>query len=63
MRSLHTIEVQLVFNNTRRVGSLISQRDDAYALADKVSAVGDWLERATRTCRRYRRGSLLRCPT
>jgi para-nitrobenzyl esterase len=38
MRSPHTIEVQFVFNNIARGGSLISKRDDAYALADKVSA-------------------------
>jgi para-nitrobenzyl esterase len=38
MRSPHTIEVQFVFNNIARGGSLISKRSDAYTLADKVSA-------------------------
>jgi para-nitrobenzyl esterase len=38
MRSPHTIEVQFVFNNIARGGGLISQRREAYALADKVSA-------------------------
>ncbi len=38
MRSPHTIEIQFVFNNIARGGSLIAQRPDAYALADKVSA-------------------------
>jgi para-nitrobenzyl esterase len=38
MRSPHTIEIQFVFNNIARGGSLISQRRDAFALAEKVSA-------------------------
>jgi para-nitrobenzyl esterase len=38
MRSPHTIEIQFVFNNIALGGSLISQRRDAYALAEKVSA-------------------------
>ncbi len=38
MRSPHTIEVQFVFNNIALGGPLISQRKDAYALAEKVSA-------------------------
>ncbi len=38
MRSPHTIEVQFVFNNIKIGGTLISNRPDAYLLADKVSA-------------------------
>lgn len=38
MRSPHTIEVQFVFNNIKLGGTLISNRPDAYLLADKVSA-------------------------
>jgi len=38
MRSPHTIEIQFVFNNISLGGPLISKRQDAYALAGKVSA-------------------------
>jgi para-nitrobenzyl esterase len=38
MRSPHTVEIQFVFDNIARGGSLIAKRDDAYALATKVSA-------------------------
>ena len=38
MRSPHTIEVQFVFNNIALGGPLISKRQDAYTLAEKVSA-------------------------
>ncbi len=38
MRSPHTIEIQFVFNNIALGGPLISKRQDAYALAEKVSA-------------------------
>lgn len=38
MRSPHTIEVQFVFNNIALGGALISKRQDAYVLAEKVSA-------------------------
>jgi para-nitrobenzyl esterase len=38
MRSPHTIEIPFVFNNIALGGPLISKRQDAYALAEKVSA-------------------------
>ncbi len=38
MRSPHTIEIQFAFNNIALGGSLISKRDDAYALAERVSS-------------------------
>jgi para-nitrobenzyl esterase len=38
MRSPHTVEIQFVFDNIARGGSLIAKRDDAHALAAKVSA-------------------------
>jgi para-nitrobenzyl esterase len=38
MRSPHTIEVQFAFNNIALGGPLISQRQDAHALAARVSA-------------------------
>ena len=38
MRSPHAIDIQFAFNNIALGGKLISQRQDAYALANKVSA-------------------------
>jgi para-nitrobenzyl esterase len=38
MRSPHTIEIPFVFNNIKIAGSLISRMQEAYTLADKVSA-------------------------
>jgi len=38
MRSLHTIEIQFVFNNIKIAGPLISKMPEAYALADKTSS-------------------------
>ena len=39
MRSPHTIEIPFVFNNIKIAGPLISKMPEAYALAEKVSAV------------------------
>jgi para-nitrobenzyl esterase len=38
MRSPHTVEIQFVFDNIAYGGSLIAKRDDAHALASRVSA-------------------------
>jgi para-nitrobenzyl esterase len=38
MRSPHAIDIQFAFNNIALGGKLISKRQDAYDLANKVSA-------------------------